>query len=253
VKGYENYTMPELLRLTDIVFAYPESREPILNGLNFELGPNRRIGVIGPNGRGKTTFLHLCVGLLRPRSGQIAFKGRPLEWREKELLQLRKGVGLVFQNPDDQLFCPTVLEDVAFGPLNLGFRRDEAADRARWALQLVDMPGYENRITHKLSGGEKKALSLATILAMQPEAILLDEPSTGLDPESREHIARVLNDLPQSLVIVSHDWDFLARSTSELFTLDQGCLQETDRGALHKHVHYHPSGEVPHVHQSGLP
>jgi cobalt/nickel transport system ATP-binding protein len=245
-------TMPELLRLTDIVFAYSENREPVLDGLSFKLDTERRIGIIGPNGRGKTTFLHLCVGLLRPNSGKIAFKGRPLQWRERDLLQLRKSVGLVFQNPDDQLFCPTVLEDVAFGPLNLGFSREDATERARQALRLVDMPGYEHRITHKLSGGEKKTLSLATILAMQPEAILLDEPSTGLDPDSREHILRVLNELPQSLVIVSHDWDFLARATSELYTLDQGILRETDRGALHKHVHYHPSGEVPHVHKGGL-
>jgi len=244
--------MTELLRLTDISFAYPESREPVLDGLGFELGPDRRIGIIGPNGRGKTTFLHVCVGLLRPDSGEVAFKGHPLQWGEKDLLRLRKSIGLVFQNPDDQLFCPTVLEDVAFGPLNLGFGREEAAERARWALHLVDMPGYEDRVTHKLSGGEKKTLSLATILAMQPEAILLDEPSTGLDPDSREHIVHVLNDLPQSLVIVSHDWDFLARTTSELYTLDSGRLLETDRGALHKHVHYHQSGEVPHVHQGGL-
>jgi len=245
--------MPELLRLTDIAFTYPGSRDPVLDGLGFVLGTDQRIGIIGPNGRGKTTFLHVCVGLLRPERGEIAFKGHPLGRREKDLLRMRKSIGLVFQNPDDQLFCPTVLEDVAFGPLNLGLDRDRAAEQARWALQLVDMPGYEDRVTHKLSGGEKKALSLATIVAMQPEAILLDEPSTGLDPDSREHIVHVLNELPQSLVIVSHDWDFLARSTSELFTLDQGCLQETDRGALHKHVHYHPSGEVPHVHQSGLP
>ena len=245
--------MSELLRLTDIAFAYPESREPVLDGLSFVLGPDRRIGIIGPNGRGKTTFLHVCVGLIQPDRGEIAFKGNPLGRREKDLFRLRKSVGLVFQNPDDQLFCPTVLEDVAFGPLNLGFSREEATERARWALQLVDMPGYENRVTHKLSGGEKKTLSLATIVAMQPEAILLDEPSTGLDPDSREHIVHVLNNLSQSLVIVSHDWDFLARTTSELYTLDCGSLRETDRGTLHQHVHYHPSGEVPHVHQSGLP
>lgn len=245
-------SMPPLFSLKDISFSYPESEEPVLDGLEFELSRQQRIGIIGPNGRGKTTFLHLCVGLLRPHRGRIEFKGSPLGSKESDLLQLRKSIGLVFQNPEDQLFCPTVLEDVAFGPLNLGFSRDEAADRARWALQLVDMPGYENRVTHKLSGGEKKALSLATILSMQPEAILLDEPSTGLDPDSREHILHVLNSLTQSLVLVSHDWDFLARTTSELYTLEQGRLRETDRGALHEHVHYHSSGEVPHTHQEDL-
>jgi len=244
--------MQELLRLSNITFVYPENPEPVLDELCFELGPQQRMGIIGPNGRGKTTFLHVCVGLLRPNSGEIIFKGSPFHWNEKDLLRLRKSIGLVFQNPEDQLFCPTVLEDVAFGPLNLGFSRDEAADRARWALQLVGMPGYENRVTHKLSGGEKKALSLATILSMQPEAILLDEPSTGLDPDSREHILHVLNSLTQSLVLVSHDWDFLARTTTELYTLEQGRLRETDRGALHEHVHYHPSGDVPHTHNENL-
>jgi cobalt/nickel transport system ATP-binding protein len=245
--------MRELLRLTDIAFTYPGSREPVLDGLSFELGPDRRIGIIGPNGRGKTTFLHICVGLLQPVRGRIVFKGEALGRKERDLLRLRKSVGLIFQNPDDQLFCPTVLEDVAFGPLNLGFGREEARQRARWALHLVGLPGYENRVTHKLSGGEKKTLSLATIVAMQPEAILLDEPSTGLDPDSREHLVHVLNYLTQSLVIVSHDWDFLDRTTSELYTLEDGRLRETDRGTLHEHVHYHPSGDIPHVHQGDLP
>ncbi len=241
-----------LLSLKDIKFSYPESSSPLLDGLCFDLGEEARTGIIGPNGRGKTTLLHLCVGLVLPDSGEVQFRGRSLQWSEQELFRLRKSVGLCFQNPEDQLFCPTVIEDVAFGPLNLGFDRVSARERAKWALQLVDMPGFEERVTHKLSGGEKKILSLATILSMQPRAVLLDEPTTGLDPESREHIIQVINSLPQAMAIVSHDWDFLARTTSSLYTLDHGQLKETDPGALHQHVHCHPSGSVPHTHQESL-
>jgi cobalt/nickel transport system ATP-binding protein len=145
-----------------------------------------------------------------------------------------------------------VLEDVAFGPLNQGLHREEARERALWALHLVGLKGFEDRITHKLSGGEKRILSLATILSMHPEALLMDEPSTGLDPQTRAHIISIINKLPQSLVIVSHDWDFLAQTTNILYTLENGQLIKTDTGTLHQHVHFHPSGHIPHEHKNGL-
>jgi cobalt/nickel transport system ATP-binding protein len=243
--------MTPIISLQDIAFSYPERSAPVLSGLHFDLSPKERVGIIGPNGQGKTTFLHLCVGLLKPDKGLLTFKGEPVG-KEKDLISLRRAVGLVFQNPEDQLFCPTVLEDVAFGPLNLGLDQQQAKDRALWALDLVGLQGFERRITHKLSGGEKKVLALATILAMQPEALLLDEPTTGLDPETRQHIMDIVNGLDQSLVIVSHDWDFLDHTTDVLYTLDEGRLVHTDKGALHEHVHFHPSGHIPHEHKNGL-
>lgn len=243
--------MTPIISLQNIAFSYPERSAPVLNELRFDLSPKERVGIIGPNGQGKTTFLHLCVGLLKPDKGLLAFKGEPVR-KEKDLISLRRAVGLVFQNPEDQLFCPTVLEDVAFGPLNLGLDQKRAKDRALWALDLVGLQGFERRITHKLSGGEKKVLALATILAMQPEGLLLDEPSTGLDPETRQHIMDIVNALDQSLVIVSHDWDFLDHTTDVLYTLDEGRLIHTDKGALHEHVHFHPSGHIPHEHKNGL-
>ncbi len=236
-----------LLRLKDVYFRYPESERFVLQGFNFSLSLGERVGIIGPNGEGKTTFLHICVGLLKPNKGDIFFKGRKIK-KEKDLLELRRTIGLVFQNPDDQLFSPTILEDVAFGPLNLGLSKEEAKKRALWALELVGLNGMENRITNKLSAGEKRLLSLATIIAMKPQVMLLDEPTTGLAPETRERIICLLNDLPMDLVIVSHDWDFLVRTTNNLYLLKDGQLIKKDMSILHKHKHVHPYGDIPHEH-----
>ena len=207
-----------LLHLDHIHYSYPGQKEPVLEDIEFKFFKGHRIGLIGPNGVGKTTFLHLCIGLIQPQKGKIFFKGKDI--KEKGVLsELRRTIGFVFQNPEDQLFCPTVLEDVAFGPLNLGYSPKEAKEIALKALETVGLKGFENRITYKLSGGEKKLLSIATILAMNPEAILLDEPSTGLDVYSRQRIIDVIKNLKQSLIIVSHDWDFLVETAKDFYVL----------------------------------
>ncbi len=236
-----------LLSLDNITYFYPEQKEPVLEDVEFKFLPGQRIGLIGPNGAGKTTFLHLCMGLVSPQKGKVLFKGKDIK-DEKVLYELRKTIGLVFQNPEDQLFCPTVLEDVAFGPLNLGYSPKKAKEVALKALEVVGLKGFENRITHKLSGGEKKLLSIATILAMQPEAILLDEPSTGLDIYTRQRIIDVIKSLEQSLIIVSHDWDFLAEIADEFFVLYDKKMYSVKKQTLHAHYHSHPSGEIPHEH-----
>ena len=239
--------MPPILELRDIYFKYSSLEHYVLKGLNFKIEENQRIGIIGANGEGKTTLLHLCVGLIMPQKGDIFFHGEKIK-SSKQFAELRKEIGLVFQNPDDQLFSPTVLEDVAFGPLNLGLSPDKAKQRARWALEVVGLSGMENRITTKLSGGEKKLLSLATIIAMKPKVLLLDEPTTGLAPATRETIINLINDLPMDFVIVSHDWDFLSRTTNSLYLMEKGRLIETDKSILHQHFHVHPYGHVPHEH-----
>ena len=239
--------MEPILELRDIYFKYPSSKNYVLKGLNFKIEQNQRIGIIGANGEGKTTFLHLCVGLIMPQKGAIFFHGEKIK-SSKQFVELRKEIGLVFQNPDDQLFSPTVLEDVAFGPLNLGLPPHKAKQRAMWALEVVGLSGMEDRITTKLSGGEKKLLSLATIIAMKPRVLLLDEPTTGLAPATRETIINLINDLQMDFVIVSHDWDFLYRTTNSLYVMDKGRLIETDRSVLHQHFHVHPYGDVPHEH-----
>mgnify|MGYP000308698967 CR=1 FL=1 len=219
----------------------------LFDDLNFMLPPNGIVGVIGPNGAGKTTLFRLIMGLAAPQEGRILFHGRPLE-TEKDFRELRCKVGLVLQHAEDQLFCPTVLEDVAFGPLNLGCTQDEARDRAASTLERLGLAGFENRLTHRLSGGEKKLVSLATVLVMEPEALLLDEPTNGLDPEARQRIIGVLKTLHTARIIISHDWDFLAETSSEYLTVEGQHFTDAAPSHAHAHMHVHPLGNKPHEH-----
>ena len=235
-----------LFALEHLSFAYPGGRR-LFEDMSFALHPGRRIGLYGPNGSGKTTFFRLIMGLAKPQVGRIAFHGRPVA-SEKDFRELRCKVGLVLQHAEDQLFCPTVLEDVAFGPLNLGLSQDEARDRAVATLERLGLGGFENRLTHRLSGGEKKLVSLATVLAMEPEALLLDEPTNGLDPEARQRIIGVLKTIPTARIIISHDWDFLAETSSEYLTVVDGRLTDAAPSLAHAHFHVHPLGGDPHEH-----
>ncbi|MDD4650203.1 MAG: ABC transporter ATP-binding protein, partial [Desulfoplanes sp.] len=151
--------------------------------------------------------------------GSIEILGKRVR-NEQDFVRARREIGFLFQNADDQLFCPTVLEDVAFGPLNLGYTPEEAQSIALSTLERLGLKGFENRITHKLSGGEKKLVSLATILSMSPKILLLDEPTTGLDESTRERIIGVLHDLDVSMIVVSHEKDFLCRTTTHMCSLD---------------------------------
>ena len=216
-----------IFSLADLDFAYPE-QPPLFTGLHFTLYPGRRVGLYGPTGSGKTTFLRLIAGLEKPLRGGMFFHGQPLRG-EKDFRVLRRSVGFVLQNADDQIFCPTVLEDVAFGPLNLGFTRDEARERARRMLRILHLGDLENRPSHRLSGGEKKLVALAGVLAMEPEALLLDEPTNGLDAKAAGRLAEALAFLPAARLIVSHDVDFLEKNTDEILAIAGGCLEQRDR------------------------
>ena len=209
-----------LIELRAVDFNYGPERQ-VLSGCDFALRPGERVALLGPNGCGKTTLLHLIVGLLRPSAGQIAAfdRGRAAE---ADFHEVRRRVGLLFQDADDQLFCPTVAEDVAFGPLNLGKSRDEVRRIVAGTLDGLGLAGYENRITYRLSGGEKRLVSLATVLAMQPDVLLLDEPSGGLDETSVERLIGVLAPLPQAMVVVSHDRRFWEAVTTSVVELRQG-------------------------------
>jgi cobalt/nickel transport system ATP-binding protein len=212
-----------LIRMKEVVFAYDGGRV-VLDGASFELRRGERVGLVGHIGTGKTTILHLIVGLLRPRSGLIEVFGRARS-EERDFLDVRLRAGLLFQDPEDQLFCPTVIEDTAFGPLNQGKSRVEAAAVSREVLGMLGLDGFEDRITHHLSGGEKRLVSLATVLAMKPDLLLLDEPVTGLDPESAERITAILHTLPQAMLIVSHDQAFLRSVTSRSIRVEGGKLE----------------------------
>ena len=211
-----------LFRLSGIYFAYGDDA-PVLADAGFELRRGERVALVGPNGAGKTTLLHLMVGLVRPQAGTVEAFGRPRRC-EKDFFDVRARAGLLFQDADDQLFCPTVAEDVAFGPLNLGKTPTEARAIVDRTLATLGLTGFENRITHKLSGGQRRLVSLAAVLAMEPDALLLDEASNALDEATRAHLIELLLGLPQAMVVISHDEDFLRRVTGRRVRLDKGRL-----------------------------
>ncbi len=211
-----------LFALSRIDFGYEPNR-PVLRGVDFNLAAGERVAVTGANGAGKTSLLHLMVGLLRPRAGRIVAFGRQRR-AEKDFHEVRARAGLVFQDPDDQLFCPTVAEDVAFGPLNLGKSRAEAAAMAEHTLTALGLDGFGDRITDKLSGGEKRLVSLATVLAMAPEVLLLDEPAAGVDEAAAERLLHILRALPQTMVVVCHDRGFRDALATRTVRLAGGIL-----------------------------
>ncbi len=206
-----------LFELAGIAFAYPE-RPPLFRDLDFSLNAGERLGIVGANGAGKSTLLLLLVGLLKPQAGRVIAFGR-VRQRETDFIEVRQRAGLVFQDPDDQLFCPTVLEDVAFGPLNLGLSKRQALQRVEQTLGQLELDHLRDRLTHGLSGGEKRLISLAAVLAMAPDVLLLDEPSNGLDAAMRNRLLTVLSQLPQALVLVSHDHDLMGRLTDRQWSL----------------------------------
>ena len=212
-----------LIRLSGIRFGYAGAARPVLDGLDLTLHAGERVAVAGPNGAGKSTLLQIVVGLLVPAAGTLeAFGAERRE--EKDFREVRRRAGLVFQDPDDQLFCPTVREDVAFGPLNLGLGKRAAAERATETLESLGLHGYEERITHHLSGGEKRLVALATVLAMRPRVLLLDEPTNALDAEATERLLAILENLGQAMMIVSHDRDTRLRLATRSLVLQQGML-----------------------------
>lgn len=236
-----------ILELEGLCFSY-ERGKSVLHNLSFALLEGEKVGLIGYNGSGKTTLLHVIMGLLKPSSGTIRVLGKPVE-TQRDFLEVRRRIGLVFQNADDQLFSPTVLEDVAFGPLNLGKSPKEARRMAMETLEKLNLKGFEDRVTHKLSGGEKKLVSLATVLVMEPKALLLDEPTTGLDEEAWLRIKNLLSHLPISMVIVSHEYDFLAGTAGKIYSMQEGdILFDGDVTTLHAHLHRHPGDRHPHWH-----
>ena len=230
-------TSAPILRLENISFSYP-GRDRVLNNLSLEINKGDRIGLVGPNGSGKTTLFHIIMGLLSASSGTIEFFGKPVK-TQKDFREVYKKVGLLFQDADDQLFSPTVLEDVAFGPLNLGKSKSEARHIAQYTLDRLGIAHFKNRVTHKLSGGEKRLVALATVLAMEPELLLLDEPSTGLDEKTKATLVEVLNRLELSYILISHESDFMSQIADTMFMMENGQL--TKDAHIHTYIHKHPN------------
>ena len=211
---------PLALRFQDVHYAYPD-RTPGLSGCTLEIPVGETWALIGPNGAGKTTLMTLADGLIRPQKGEIEIFGMSLTANGK-VNRARKKVGIVFQNADDQVFCPTVFEDVVFGPLNLDMTPDEAHERAHAALDKVGLHGFENRVPQHLSGGEKRKVALATVLAMDPGLILFDEPTTGLDPKGREELMEMLAASEETLLIATHDFEVPLKVCDRVALMSKG-------------------------------
>jgi cobalt/nickel transport system ATP-binding protein len=235
-----------LVDLKGVSFSYPGGG-PVFENLDFRLCEREKVGLVGPNGTGKTTLFHLIVGLLVPTSGTIELFGKPVT-EEKEFRVARQRIGLLFQDADDQLFCPTVLEDVAFGPLNQGRTAKEATEIAKETVRSLGLEGLESRVTHKLSGGEKKLVALATILAMKPEVLLLDEPTTALDFETTERIIKILSKIELSFVFISHNMDFILQTAEKIYGMEKGHIVLEEENVPHTHIHAHSSGRLHHTH-----
>ena len=237
---------PPLISLKNISFAYPGGPS-VIDGLDLELRAGDRIGLAAPNGSGKTTLFHLIMGLVLPTAGRMEIFGCPAR-TENDFIEIRRRIGMLFQDSDDQLFSPTVLEDIAFGPLNQGLGRQEALNVSRRTLAYLGLEGFEDRITIKLSGGEKRLVALATVLAMKPAVLLLDEPTAGLDEKTKRRLVDILNRLDLSYIVISHEYDFLAATADPIYTMDRGRILLDEQLHIHQHQHAHRVGGVPHRH-----
>lgn len=211
-----------MILLEKVSFSFPGG-DKVLNDLDFSVEKGQRIGIVGDNGSGKTTLLHLIMGLLKPTSGRIIIFGKERSC-ENDFREARSRMGFVFQDSDDQLFCPTVVEDVAFGPRNLGHTSAGSLDIARRTLESLGIDHLEKRVTYHLSMGEKRLVAIATALAMDPEILVLDEPTSGLTRKAAEKVRENLARRVPGLLLVSHDAEFLSRSVTTVWKLEDGRL-----------------------------
>ncbi|MCW8883685.1 MAG: energy-coupling factor ABC transporter ATP-binding protein [Motiliproteus sp.] len=247
---------PPLIELTDLSFGYPN--HPVFSQVNLHLNEGERLALVGGNGSGKSTLLQLIVGLQSATEGSISAFGQACR-EEKDFRPVRAKVGLLFQDSDDQLFCPSVLEDVAFGPLNLGKTEQQAREIAESTLQRLGLEQFAHRITHKLSGGEKRLVALATVLAMEPQVLLLDEPTNGLDEDAEQRLIALLESLPQAMILVSHDRRLIERLATRAVlmqnnTLVDAVMHSHPHQHTHSHLHIHVAkNEVAHQHDKGVP
>jgi len=207
-----------MIELKNISFSYESGRE-VLHNVSFSLADGEAVGLIGANGAGKSTLLRILLGLL-PCRGEAVVDGKRVE--KQNLAEIRRALGYVLQDSDSQMFMPTVWEDMLFGPLNYGLTRAEAEARAAAALETLGVAELKDRYNHKLSGGEKRMAAIAVVLAMEPKAILMDEPTTALDPVNRRAVIRAVNALPQTKLIASHDLDMIWDTCSRVILLSGG-------------------------------
>jgi len=208
----------EIVKIDNLSFCYPDGQQA-LTDISLTIHQGETVALIGPNGAGKSTLLLHLNGILRS-NGVVKIFGRPVD--DKSLRWVRSQVGLVFQNPDDQLFSPTVFEDVAFGPINMGYFEAEVRQAVTRALDWVGMDGYEQRSPHHLSVGEKKRIAIATVLSMMPEILVIDEPTSNLDPRSKWSLIGWLKRLPMTRIVASHDLELVQALCQRVIVFDKG-------------------------------
>ncbi len=229
-----------MININNLTFGYEENR-PVLEQISFGVRKGETIGLVGANGAGKSTLLKLLVGLHLNYRGTVEVDGIPVE--KKTLSDIRQKIGYVFQDSDSQLFMSTAYEDIAFGPRNYGLNEKEVDEKVTQALKLVHIEYLKDRPIYQMSGGEKKLVSIATILSMTPDIILMDEPSIALDPKNRRNLIHILNSFPQSKIIASHDLDFIMDTCERTILISDGkiiCDGKTEdvltnKGLLEEH------------------
>ena len=212
------------LETKNLSFTYPDGTQALKN-VNIKIKKGEKIAIMGPNGAGKSTLFSHFNGLTEPTSGHVEIDGKKIIFERDELLKVRQKVGIVFQDPNDQLFAPTVKEDVAFGPMNMGLDYDEVKKRIKESLEMVGMNGFEDKTPHHLSGGQQKRVAIAGIVAMRPDIMILDEPTAGLDPEGVDKVLDILNKLNDegiSIIISSHDIEMVNQFAEKIFVLYSG-------------------------------
>ena len=208
----------DVLQIKDLDFTYPDGHVA-LRGVNLSICEGEKVALVGPNGAGKSTLMLHLNGILGDKS-PISIAGMSID--SNNLPMIRALVGLVFQNPDDQLFSPTVFDDIAFGPLHMGLPEDQVYQRVEEALAAVQMTGFDERLSHHLSMGQKKRIAIATVLAMKPHILILDEPSAGLDPRARRSLINFLQDLPITMLISTHDLRMVQEIFPRMVIMDEG-------------------------------
>lgn len=211
--------MHHTIEVANLSFAYPDGH-PALRDVSLGIAPGEKVALLGPNGAGKSTLILHLNGILRGQAGLVRVSG--MEVDDRMLGRVRAAVGLVFQNPDDQLFSPTVFDDVAFGPIYQGLKAAEVRARVDEALAAVGMAAYRERVSHHLSTGEKKRIAIATVLSMRPEILVLDEPTAGLDPRARRGLIKLLTALPQTMLIATHDIRMVLEFVPRAVVMDAG-------------------------------
>ena len=232
--------MTALIELRDLTLTRAGAR--VLTGVDLTLQPGELLALIGPNGAGKTTLLRSIVGLERAGGGSIRLFGA-LCTTERQFRKARPRIGFLFQDSDDQLFCPTVIEDVSFGPLNIGCTPAEAAARSLTALERLGIGHLAPRISHRLSGGEKRLVCLAGLLAMEPDVLMLDEPTNGVDAENGVRLRQALETFGGAMLLVSHDAGFVADLATRAVVVQQGrvlAAEVHEHAHVHRHRHVHP-------------